>query len=268
MKLNTNSNAYTIIYATIVVIIVAVLLALVSQVLSPRQQANVKLDQQKQMLVALNLKIDSIANPAARYEELVRDTIQMNEDSTKANIIRFEVEGQTKYMLRLHGAGLWGGIGGYLALNEDKNTIYGINFNHESETPGLGALIVEEPFRSQFIGKHIRNAEGEIVSVAVLKKGNKAENGEEQVDAVSGATITSTGVSDMLAANLAEYAKFLATKVLYVDGENGRPINIIDFPDADDIVGTMSFTNWDALDCYGIDGLEEVIVIITKTKEE
>ena len=133
-------------------------------------------------------------------------------------------------MLRLHGAGLWGGIGGYIALNEDKNTIFGINFNHESETPGLGALIVEEPFRSQFIGKHIRNAEGDIVSVVVLKKGNQAENGEEQVDAVSGATITSTGVSDMLKANLCdEYAEFLGTVTgdgLQVTGEeeNVEPI--------------------------------------------
>ena len=208
--MNTNSNVYTIAYATIMVVIVAVLLAFVSQALTPRQQANIKLDQHKQMLVALNQELDSFANPAARYEELVRDTIQMNEDGTKANIIRFEVEGATKYVLRLHGAGLWGGIGGYIALNEDKNTIFGINFNHESETPGLGALIVEKPFREQFIGKHIRNAAGDIVSVVVLKKGNKAENGEEQVDAVSGATITSTGVSDMLKTNLSEeYKDFL-----------------------------------------------------------
>lgn len=219
MKLNTNSNVYTIVYATIVVIIVAVLLALVSQVLSPRQAANVKLDQQKQMLVALNQELG--ADPAALYESLVRDTI--DRENAKPGIFRFEVDGATKYVLRLHGAGLWGGIGGYIALDEDKNTIFGINFNHESETPGLGALIVEEPFRSQFIGKHIRNAEGDIVSVVVLKKGNQAENGEEQVDAVSGATITSTGVSDMLKENLCtEYAAFLGTVTgdgLQVTGE-------------------------------------------------
>ena len=206
--MNTNSNTYTIVYATIVVIIVAVLLALTNQALKPKQDANVKLDQQKQMLVALNQELG--ADPAALYESLVRDTI--DRENAKPSIFRFEVDGATKYVLRLHGAGLWGGIGGYLALDEDKNTIFGINFNHESETPGLGALIVEEPFRSQFIGKHIRNAEGEIVSVAVLKKGNKAENGEEQVDAVSGATITSTGVSDMLRANLAEYKEFLTAE--------------------------------------------------------
>ena len=208
MKLNTNSNAYTITYATIVVVIVAVVLALVNQGLKPKQEANIKLDQQKQMLVALNQELG--ANPAALYESLVQDTVKMDKDNKKADIIRFEVDGATKYILRLHGAGLWGGIGGYLALDEDKNTIFGINFNHESETPGLGALIVEKPFREQFFGKKIRNAANEVVSVVVLKKGNKAENGEEQVDAVSGATITSTGVSDMLKANLCdEYAEFL-----------------------------------------------------------
>ena len=82
------------------------------------------------------------------------------------------------------------------------------NFNHESETPGLGAKIVEPEFRSQFEGKHIRNAEGAVVSVAVLKAGKHAE-GQEQVDAISGATITSSGVSTMLEVNLGEYAEFL-----------------------------------------------------------
>lgn len=208
-KMNTDSNVYTIVYAAVMVIIVAVLLAVVSQALSSRQAANVKLDTQKQMLVALNQELKGCADPAGLYESLVRDTLKMDKENKKADIILFEVNGEMKYVYRLHGAGLWGGIGGYLALNDDQNTIFGINFNHESETPGLGALIVEKPFREQFFGKKIRNAEGEIVSVAVLKKGNLAD-GQEQVDAVSGATITSTGVSDMLKANLCdEYAKFL-----------------------------------------------------------
>lgn len=201
---NTNSNTYTIVYATVVVIIVAVLLALVSQVLGPRQQANIQFDQQKQILGALKQDISNCEDPAALYFSLVKDTLDVNGHP----VYVAEIEGATKYVLKLKGAGLWGGIGGYLALNEDKNTIFGINFNHESETPGLGALIVEQPFRSQFFGKHIRNAEGQIVSVAVLKAGTMAE-GQEQVDALSGATITSTGVSDMLKANLAEYSEFL-----------------------------------------------------------
>lgn len=206
--LDTNSNAYTIVYASIIVVIVAVLLALVSQVLSPRQEANRLLDQQKQILVALNQNYDN-TDPAALYLSLVNDTIDVN----GAPVFVANIEGNTKYVLKLHGAGLWGGIGGYLALDADKNTIYGVNFNHESETPGLGAEIVTEKFRSQFIGKHIRNAAGEVVSVAVLKAGKMAE-GQEQVDALSGATITCDGVSTMIATNLVEYAEFL--------GENGH----------------------------------------------
>ena len=131
--------------------------------------------------------------------------------------LAFYAWGEPKFVLKLKGAGLWGGIGGYLALDKDLNTIYGANFNHESETPGLGALIVELPFRQQFEGKHIRNAEGEIVSVAVLKAGTTAE-GQEQVDALSGATITSTGVSDMLRTNLGEYAEFLNQEVKHCCG--------------------------------------------------
>ena len=201
--LDTNSNVYTIVYATVIVVIVAILLAVVSQVLSPRQQANALLDQQKQILVALNQDY-SKADPAAMYRELVKDSTANGLPLYVATI-----DGETKYVLKLHGAGLWGGIGGYLALDADKNTIFGINFNHESETPGLGAEIVAAYFRNQFNGKHIRNAEGTICSVAVLKTGKTAENGQEQVDAISGATITSTGVSDMLVNNLAEYAEFL-----------------------------------------------------------
>ena len=203
MKLNTNSNIYTFVYMTVVVIIVAVLLAVVSQALAPKQQANILLDKQKQILGAL--KIDySNADPAEVYYTLVQDTLKYGEQE----VYVANLNGAVKYILPLSGKGLWGGIGGYLALDEDKNTIYGVNFNHESETPGLGAKIVEPEFRSQFEGKHIRNAEGAVVSVAVLKAGKHAD-GQEQVDAISGATITSSGVSTMLEVNLGEYKEFL-----------------------------------------------------------
>ena len=203
MKLNTNSNIYTFVYMTVVVIIVAVLLAVVSQALAPKQQANILLDKQKQILGALKVDYTN-ADPAEVYMLLVCDTLRYGDKEVYVADINSDI----KYILPLSGKGLWGGIGGYLALDEDKNTIYGVNFNHESETPGLGAKIVEPEFRSQFEGKHIRNAEGAVVSVAVLKTGKHAE-GQEQVDAISGATITSSGVSTMLEVNLMEYAEFL-----------------------------------------------------------
>ena len=229
MKLNTNSNLYTFIYSAVMVIIVAVLLAVVSQALAPKQQANILLDKQKQILGAL--KVDfSQADPAEVYYTLVQDTIYLTGEAgltaesdptaeggltgeagqTSKEVYVANLNGAVKYVLPLSGKGLWGGIGGYLALDVDKNTIYGVNFNHESETPGLGAKIVEMPFREQFEGKHIRNAAGEVVSVAVLKAGKHAD-GQEQVDAISGATITSAGVSTMLHEELVNnYQEFLA----------------------------------------------------------
>ena len=265
--LDTNSNAYTVIYATIIVVIVAVLLALVSQVLSPRQEANRLLDQQKQILVALNQNYDN-TDPAALYLSLVNDTIDVN----GAPIFVANIEGNTKYVLKLHGAGLWGGIGGYLALDADKNTIYGINFNHESETPGLGAEIVTEKFRSQFPGKHIRNAAGEVVSVAVLKAG-KVADGQEQVDALSGATITCDGVTTMIATNLAEYAEFLnedsnvyvKTAFVLLDGVVYE--GDLDAIDPNTIEHITVLKDSAAIATYGEAAKEGAIVITTKKSE-
>ena len=267
--LDTNSNAYTVIYATIIVVIVAVLLALVSQVLSPRQEANRLLDQQKQILVALNQdSLMNTMNPADLYDKLVNDTIDVN----GAPVFVANIEGNTKYVLKLHGAGLWGGIGGYLALDADKNTIYGINFNHESETPGLGAEIVTEKFRSQFPGKHIRNAAGEVVSVAVLKAGKMAE-GQEQVDALSGATITCDGVSTMIATNLAEYAEFLnedsnvyvKTAFVLLDGVVYE--GDLDAIDPNTIEHITVLKDSAAIATYGEAAKEGAIVITTKKSE-
>ncbi|MBQ0118978.1 MAG: FMN-binding protein, partial [Bacteroidales bacterium] len=188
-----------------------------------RQQANALLDKRKQILVALNQDIEAVADPASLYMELSQDTVACG----NTEVYVFSIEGATKYVLRLHGQGLWGGIGGYLALDEDKNTVFGVNFNHEGETPGLGAEITNIKFRQQFVGKHIKDATGAIRSIAVLKVGKMADQGQEQVDAWAGATITSTGVSDMLAANLAEYAEFLnnvPVKEVPATEENVEPI--------------------------------------------
>ncbi len=279
MKLDTNSNTYTIVYSIVIVVIVAVLLALASQLLSPRQQANALLDKQKQILVALNQDY-SHTNPAELYFSLVNDTVYVGEE--KLPVYVATIDGETKYVLKLHGTGLWGGIGGYLALDADKNTIYGINFNHESETPGLGAEIVTAKFRNQFNGKHIRNAQGDLCSVAVLKAGKAADNGAEQVDAVSGATITSTGVSDMLYNRLHEYESFLndgastsaaeAAPVTLVDGVVfSGDINSIDTNDiaAVDVIKDLNaIRQIAALSEYSDAKLANGVIAITTRKEK
>jgi Na+-transporting NADH:ubiquinone oxidoreductase subunit C len=101
-------------------------------------------------------------------------------------------------------------------VNDDGNTIYGANFSHEGETPGLGARIADKDFQDEFVDKHLFQ-EGEFKGVVVLKKGQKSVTGAEQIDALTGATITSLGVSAMLEDCLAPYKNFL----MKLQGDNG-----------------------------------------------
>lgn len=223
--LSTNSNAYTLIYSAVLVIIVAFLLSFVASTLRERQEANEKNDKKSQILAAINVKdAENVEANFAKYVKPVVVDAQGNAvdgkdgfeidfnkaaDADNLPVYICNVEGQTKYVIPVKGNGLWGPIWGYVGLNDDKSTVCGIYFNHEGETPGLGAEISTEGFQAPFIGKHIKNAEGQVVSIAVLKKGLKAEEGQDQVDAISGGTITSNGVNDMLKNSLKNYDQFL-----------------------------------------------------------
>ena len=197
-KINTNSNVYTIVYAAVLVIIVAFLLALANAALKPRQDANVALSQKKQILASINERNLGDQKSEETYEAIVSDA-QLGD----LTFYIAKKDGE-KYILPVRGAGLWGGIWGYIALNEDKNTIYGTYFDHESETPGLGGEIKTEAFQNQFIGKHLLR-DGKFVGVAIMKAGQTAD-GMEQVDAISGATITSKGVETMILTSIQAFA--------------------------------------------------------------
>jgi Na+-transporting NADH:ubiquinone oxidoreductase subunit C len=122
-------------------------------------------------------------------------------------IYEAEVEGTEIYILPMRGAGLWGPIWGYLAVEADGSTIYGSEFGHAGETPGLGAEIVEPAFRNQFTGKELFK-EGDFRSIAVVKPGKSVTN-RDYVDGISGGTITSQGVDKMLLQSVGEYKSFL-----------------------------------------------------------
>lgn len=120
-------------------------------------------------------------------------------------------QGKIIYVFPVRGKGLWGPIWGNIALEEDMNTIYGTNFDHKGETPGLGAEINTDAFENQFIGKKIFNEQGEFVSVKVVKGGvaNSNIDPAHGVDGISGGTITSNGVDDMIRNGLDSYLPFL-----------------------------------------------------------
>ncbi len=215
------------------VVIVAFLLSFVHSSLSEEQTKNVNLDKKKQILSAIN--VNDVVDAEAEYNKyVVADQILDENGNVKAETGGFEatgdgeytlyvcnVDGATKYVIPLTGNGLWGKIWGYIALNDDKSSVYGIYFNHESETPGLGAEIVQPAFKNQFIGKNIMR-EGELTSIAVVKKGQTVAE-SDYVDGVSGGTITSTAVDDMLETCLNNYEKFLTQTVEEAPAQEEAP---------------------------------------------
>ena len=225
--MNTNSNSYTIIYASVMVIIVAFLLAFVSSSLKATQDKNVQLDTKKQILAALNIK--NVEDADAEYNKYIKGDMLMNVDgkltentgafatayekeakeNNRLHVFVAEVNGEKKYVFPVYGAGLWGAIWGYVALNSDKDTVYGVYFSHASETPGLGAEITTVKFQDQFLGKHV--LENGIVALGVEKHGKVAKP-DYQVDGISGGTITSKGVDAMIKDCLSMYNSFLTNK--------------------------------------------------------
>ncbi|MFA5208874.1 MAG: NADH:ubiquinone reductase (Na(+)-transporting) subunit C, partial [Proteiniphilum sp.] len=195
--MNRENSGYTIIYAAVMVIIVALGLAFTHQALNERQTANVNIDKMQQILRSLNIDA-SAADAQQKYDELVKNAYLITPDGMKVEgsegttpddpafstelgdesaaglpVYEAEVDGSVKYIIPMDGAGLWGPIWGYLAVEADGSTIYGAEFGHQGETPGLGAEIVTPSFRQQFAGKELVK-DGQFRSVAVVKPGQTA----------------------------------------------------------------------------------------------
>ena len=204
MKLNTNSNAYIIIYSAVMVVIVAFLLAFVYQGLKPMQDANVALDVKKQILYSLNIRNLDGAEAEAKYQEVVKQ--EAEKDGQKYYLC--EINGEDVLVVSLKGMGLWGGISGYISIHgDDVPTVYGAYFNHESETAGLGAEIKDsQEWQEKFIGKKVfvDGSDTHEVALSVVKK---VDDPSTQVDCVTGATLTSNGVDDMIKACLKDAGK-------------------------------------------------------------
>lgn len=230
--MKTNSNSYTIAYSAILVVIVAFLLAFVFQALKPAQDANVALDKKKQILAALNIKDLGDEESAAKYKEVVKADVVFTasdetlpkdfsrytgvDDGFKLNSADYkvgkyvlyvcEVNGQRKYVIPVYGMGLWGPIWGYVALDADCSKVYGAYFNHESETAGLGAEIKDNrQWQEKFQGKKVVDSNNNVI----LGVEKEVKNPESEVDAVTGATLTSKGVDAMLKDCIGKYKSFI-----------------------------------------------------------
>jgi len=222
------SNTYIFIFSLIMVTVVAVLLSFVAMQLKPRQELNQEIERKSDILNSVGRAADlsevkdKNAFIVEQFDQYIDDSYVVNYAGEIQDADAFEVtlnlkvqadkpakdrlypvfiytgdDGEHKYIVPVRGKGLWGPIWGYVSFHPDLNTIYGAIFDHAKETPGLGAEINTSWFEDEFIGKKIFNAEGEFVSVSVLKSAD-TENDPHAVDAISGGTITSDGLSDML----------------------------------------------------------------------
>ena len=213
-----NSTSYTLYYATGVIVVIATLLAVFSEGLKPLQEKNIAFDKKTKILKSVGIVDKEVADSI--YNNYIKEiVIDMNGNEIEG-VLAFDVdlkkerkkepedrllplyvfandEGGNYYIMPVQGIGLWGPISGYIALKEDFSTVYGASFDHEKETPGLGAKIKDTKwFPKQFEGKKILDEKGNFTSITVKKNAKVLD--DHTVSAIAGATVTSAGVDKML----------------------------------------------------------------------
>ncbi len=183
--------------------------------MSDEQVSDVFTNNIKQKVVDLDGQmVDASAVEALGYKGGQAENIDMKKEKKKADADKvlpvFEFtsdDGKQFYIVQVRGNGLWDEIWGNIALEKDLNTIAGVSFDHQAETPGLGAEIKDNPaFQSQFIGKKLYDSNGDYKSVFVRKGG--AKDPVHEVDGISGATITADGVTEMMDRGMKYYEEF------------------------------------------------------------
>ena len=217
---DTNSNAYIVLYSTVMVVVVATLLALAALGLQKRQAEN-ELNEKKQAILG------SLAAQGESYDEFIDAYVvdaegRKVEDAGDIFALLNDLPGafaagkfpifearDGRVVIPVTGMGLWGPVWGYLALEKDMNTVAGIIMAHKGETPGLGAEISTPKYQALFVGKQIFDGD-KFVSVKLRKGG--AKDPLQEVDAISGGTKTSDGVSLMLENSLRNYLPLLEAK--------------------------------------------------------
>jgi len=239
------SNRYIFLYASAMVIIVALLLSLAATILQPYQQRNLEIEKMKDILGAAGITAEKADIPDT-YNKFVIEELVLDESGNliasygdgkfaQGNLRAFDIiqkeqlnslsktgkgllplyivskDGKKLYVIPLLGRGLWGPVWGTIALEEDLNTVAGVTFGHKTETPGLGAEIATEDFQKKFQQKKIFNENGEFTSISLVKggvKNSKTISEIHGVDALSGGTITCDGVTEMLRSNIEYYIPY------------------------------------------------------------
>ena len=225
------SNLYIFGFSSALVLLAAAILSFTSIMLKDRQHQNIEIERQKNILAALGVKSTS-ADVLTKFPQYIRQSLVIKADGSivsgttaeeidlkKENekpveerefpLYLAEKDGKHFVVIPVWGKGLWGPIWGNVALESDMNTIHGVNFDHAGETPGLGAQISTTRFMSQFKDKKLFNLSDHFVSIKVEKHGTYKPD-SHTVDAISGGTITSKFLEDMLIQSLEPYQNYFS----------------------------------------------------------
>jgi Na+-transporting NADH:ubiquinone oxidoreductase subunit C len=232
--MHKDSNKATFLFSSGMVVVVAVLLSVAAISLAPYQDKNIRIEKMKNILSSVGVPSET-SNAEQLFKKYITEQVVLDKSGEPApgKVAAFDIDlkkeldkaktgdeehqlfplfvckkdGKSYYIIPVRGKGLWGPIWGYLSLEGDMNTIYGASFGHKSETPGLGAEIETNNFQDQFKGKKIFDEAGNFVSVKAVKGGADPAD-LHGVDAVSGATITSNGVTEMFKRTLNNYIPY------------------------------------------------------------
>ena len=229
------SNTYIFVFSTIMVVIVAALLSTAAMVLQPLQEKNIEIQKKRNILSSIRIE-NNAKNAEELYDKYISNSFVINaktEEQESFNAFEIEMglemrnspdkrslpifissldDGTQKYIVPVHGKGLWGPIYGFISLNDDFTTLYGAVFNHDDETPGLGAEINTDWFGAQFADKKIFNNNMEFISIDLVKGGADPESLNE-VDGISGGTLTSNGLEKMLYDCLGSYQTYFKNQM-------------------------------------------------------
>jgi len=231
--MNTDSNRHTYLFAGVMVITIAFVLSFTSESLKELKADNVKKEKMQNILFAAGINVSrdeseelytqyiieelslknngDIDNSVSAFNINLALEIKKDINSQRFPLYVANIDDNRYYIIPLRGNGLWNAIWGYIALKEDVNTIKGVSFGHQAETAGLGAEITEDWFTNSFVDEKILNDNGDFVGVYVTKTNNDPENtdkNDNEVDAISGATITGDGVADMIKERLENYLPY------------------------------------------------------------
>jgi Na+-transporting NADH:ubiquinone oxidoreductase subunit C len=230
----TNKNSYTFIFSVVMVIVVGTVLAFAATSLQPRQYENARQEKMQNILATVGIQTDRAGAEALYRQHIVEEVVLDSKGDVREDVEAFdvdlakelkresldqnfplyiaEVDGEKYYILPLRGSGLWNAIFGYISLKDDVNTVKGVVFDHLGETPGLGAEITKEWFRERFTDEKIFDGSGNLVGISVVKGNPSTSKDDNRVDAISGATITTDGVSDMISERLQHYLPYFESQ--------------------------------------------------------